>query len=106
MLQYSLLGLKVALIKTEQKLLLYARVFLALGWDTLDAFMRIREDYVRKDIGVLGLTNVVEFSVSWKLLPFVDRDREIRLRFGSKAPETEVAITSDNNKIIHYSTSR
>ena len=72
-------GLKVVPIKTEQKLLLYARVILALGWDILGAFIRKRQDYVRKDLGVLGLTMVDEFSVAWKLLLFVDRDRQIRL---------------------------
>lgn len=96
--------LKVLVIKTKEKRLLYARVFLAFVWDTVDAFMSTHEDYARKDLGVLGLTKVAEFSVAWILLPFVDRDRQIRLCFGSKAQETEIVMTSDNIKILHYST--
>lgn len=52
---------------------IYARAFLAVGWDILDTFMKIREDYVRKGLCVLGLTKVVEFSVAWKPLHFLDR---------------------------------
>lgn len=61
---------------------------------------------MRKDLGALGLTKVAEFSVAWILLPFVDRDRQIRLCFRSKAPETDIVMTSDNIKILYYSTNR
>lgn len=78
MLQYSLLeGLKVVLIELIKNFCCIQKVFLALWWDIFYDFMRIHEDYVRKDLGVLGLTKVVEFSVAWKLLTSVGRDRQI-----------------------------
>lgn len=96
-------GLKVVLIKTKQKLLLHWRIFLVLGWHTFDAFMRIHEDYVKKDAGVMGHKGGCASSSNENPSLWTDVNR---LYFGSKVPETEVVITSDNNKILHNSTSR
>lgn len=97
------------LIKTEQKLLLHGRVVLALGGDTLEVFMRIHEDYGWKDLRVLGasqryvqhtcMQSMQQHGDSFPLWTEIDR-----LYFGIRAPETELVITSDNNKILHYST--
>lgn len=58
---------------------------------------------MKKDTDVLGHKGGCAFS--HKQNPSLCTEVN-RLHFGSKVPEIEVVINSDNNKILHNSTSR